>query len=158
MPRLITNKQTSTVAPGSTNPEAANACTLTYQEYLAQREELTESLENLQALATDFKENIITPFQQVSPDIAMGEYFVIPVNELRTMIDTPDNPEFIHICNAVRKPGEGDKQFPVVILMPVAKKSNGTNGTTFNILNTESTVFLEAYPCPPDPRCPKISA
>lgn len=155
MPQLFTNGSRKPIEPSAT--ATANICTATYEEYRAQR--LLENVtgEDLQTLTADFKTKVIDSLKSNNPDIEMGEYFVIPVAEIRQMLDSGDNPEFIHVCNALRATVNSQQEtkfFPVTILVPV-KKTGEAGKENYEVCQTAASFFCEAYPCPPDPRCPK---
>ncbi|MEJ0102756.1 MAG: hypothetical protein WDO19_09465 [Bacteroidota bacterium] len=158
MPKLLTNNSRKPIPQPTTSK--ISFCISSYEEYIAQREiqdDITQ--ENIQQLTTDFKEKISDPINALNPDIEMGEYFVIPVNELKQMLESGDDPDFIHVCNALRETknlaGE-TKTFPVSILVPVKKVTEGGE-MVHKVCNAENSIYIEAYPCPPDPRCPKTN-
>jgi hypothetical protein len=115
--------------------------------------------EKISQLTERFKIRISDPLDVINPDLEMGQYFVIPIKEIREMLDSHPDIEFVHVCNALRETtnSENDKKvFPVVVLVPLAK--NNAPVPFYEVCNTANTVFVEAYPCPPDPRCPKPTA
>lgn len=157
MPTLITNSSRKPVLPSQT--VSSVFCVSTYEEYLDQREELPDfTQENVKSLTADFKDSVIDPMKQADPDVEMGEYFVIPVAELRRMLDSGDNPDFVHICSALRSTettNNSRKKFSVSIIVPVKKDVDASGIDIHVICNSANTVFLESYPCPPDPHCPE---
>lgn len=154
MPKLKTNRTRSVIPPSS---NSRHICISTYEEYVEQREEQPNiSNENVEELTENFKKNISQPLRQLNPDIEMGEYYVIPVAELKEMLDADQNVEFIHVCNALRgvKNSQGEvKAFPVTILVPYQKTIIDSQ-PVFEACKNGNSVYIEAYPCPPDPRCP----
>ena len=139
----------------------ATYCISSYEEYLEQRTTETDiTSEKIEDLTRSYKINIADPIHTINPNIEMGEYFVIPVEELREMIDrSGDSPQFIHVCCALRSltnaNGE-EKKFPVVVLVPIAKSQAQDGSESYGICRNANSVYCEAYPCPPDPRCPSI--
>jgi hypothetical protein len=115
------------------------------------------STQGIEALTERFKTQIANPLNILNPNMAMGEYFVIPVSEITELLsNTGDTPEFIHIYNAVRetKNSQGEtKTFPVAILVPVSKQKIDSDEVFLNC-STKDTVYIEAYPCPPAVGCP----
>lgn len=158
MPKLITNANRVINKPQPPFPLPANVCTSSYDQYVAQRQVLPDvTNENVEALTEKFKAQISDPIHQLNPSIEMGQYFVIPVAELRQMLDdSGDDPEFIHICSALRDTtnsmGEF-KTFPVSILVPV-KKTVVNGSDTYAVCKNQDSVYIESYPCPPSPGCP----
>jgi len=154
MPKLKTNKTRNVIGP-STSRE--HICISTYMEYVSQREEQNDvTKEKIDELTEKYKLRISQPLHALSPSIEMGEYFVIPVTELREMLDADSKAEFIHICNALRdvRNTQGElKTFPVTILVPF-QKNIVNNEEVFEACKSDNSVYVEAYPCPPDPRCP----
>jgi hypothetical protein len=163
MPKLFTNRDRKIVAPAQTTD--VGYCINSYDSYLKQRViQKNISIENIENLTADFKTKISDPIHVINNNLEMGQYFVIPVSELREMLgweDTSDQkgkPAFIHICNALRemKTSTGVvKTFPVTILVPIEKNISTIGEETYKVCNNEDSVFIEAYPCPPDPRCPQ---
>ncbi|MBK8609201.1 MAG: hypothetical protein IPL84_04460 [Chitinophagaceae bacterium] len=158
MPKLKTNAEriiTLGIQPPVTSPAK---CTSTYDEYKDQRVEQSDlAAENIEELTDRFKTKISAPIKAINPNMEMGEYFVIPVSELREMLDASgDNPEFIHICNAIREAPNSEgvaKTFPVVFLVPVKQTViNGDN--VYSVCKNTNSVYIEAYPCPPSTNCP----
>jgi hypothetical protein len=162
MPKLKTNQSRKITVPVPPGP-IVNHCISSYEEYVQQRTTETDiTKEKIEDLTRSYKSNIADPIHTINPNIEMGEYFVIPVSELREMIDqSGDNPEFIHICCALRSLtnsiGEV-KKFPVVVLVPVAKSQTQDGSESYEICRKDNSVYCEAYPCPPDPRCPTSKA
>jgi hypothetical protein len=157
MPKLLTNSSRKPIPEPVGNQ--LGFCISSYEEYVAQRETQNDvSQENIQQLTADFKTKISTPIKTINPNMEMGEYFVLPVNEIKQMLESGDNPDFIHVCNALRdtKNASGvTKTFPVVILVPVKKITALDGVESHEVCKNTNSVYLEAYPCPPDPRCPK---
>lgn len=161
MPILFTNESRKPNLPMLSTK--SNFCVSSYEEYLLQRVPVKDvKAENIEQLTSDFKTRVAIPVQQKSPDIEMGEYFVIPVSELQQMLSSGDNPEFIKVCNALRRTRNSkneEKLFPVTVLVPMARMTvpttDGGTAQSHEVCNNEHSVFIEAYPCPPDPRCPK---
>jgi hypothetical protein len=159
MPILITNTSRRPTLP---SPSVITGfCVSSYSEYVSQRVEVPNVMqENIKQLTTDFKNKISTPVNALNSNIEMGEYFVIPVPELRRMLDSADNPDFIHICNALRDTPNTNgvmKTFPVSILVPV-KKITEDGEDRHEVCNNQFTLYLEAYPCPPHPHCPRVNS
>ena len=158
MPKLFTNSSRTILKPTvpPQNPEPPiNDCILTFEEYAAQRIQLPDiTTENIISLTDRFKTQIEDPMKNVDPNLAMGEYFTIPVTELKTLLATDgDNPEFIQICNAVRQQTNSAgivKSFPVVFIVPVKKNEMQT---AYEICDNEDSICIEAYPCPPAVGC-----
>jgi hypothetical protein len=158
MPKLKTNKDRVISAP---DPKRESGfCIASYDDYLAQRVEVPDvSAEKVKEITNNFRMSISEPVHKLNPSIEMGEYFVIPVKELREMLDkSGDKPEFIHVCNGLRtvKNSAGDTMlFPVTIIVPYERVKNSQGKEEISICKNPNSVFIEAYPCPPDPRCPK---
>lgn len=158
MPKLKTNAERIVLRANELPVTSPAKCTSTYDEYKNQRvEESNLASENIEELTDRFRNKISAPIKAINPNMEMGEYFVIPVSELREMLDTSgDNPEFIHICNAIREVPNSQgvaKTFPVVFLVPVKQTTiNGDNA--YSVCKNTNSVYIEAYPCPPSANCP----
>ena len=161
MLKLKTNAESKIFKPTIPVPPGSNICMSTYDQYKNQRVSKDISTQNIEDLTNRFKTGIAAPLNTINPDLAMGEYFVIPVSEITELLSsTGDTPEFIHIYNAVRETTNSQgqlKTFPVVILVPVSKQTiNGTEG--YANCTKDNTVYVEAYPCPPAAGCPNSSS
>lgn len=160
MPKLKTNeKRNVVVVPNPEITEPGLFCTASYDDYLKQRVEVEDfNHSEVQDITEVFHSSISNPVHVLNPLIEMGEYFVIPVRELREMLDhSGDNPEFIHVCNGLRsvKNSAGDTlKFPVTVLVPY-ERVKGEARDEIRVCERKNSVYIEAYPCPPDPRCPK---
>jgi len=158
MPKLKTNATRRIITPPPTSPSPPfGLCTNTYDKYVAQRvDEPDVTSENIESLTQNFKIQISDPVHALNPDIEMGQYFVIPVSELREMLDgSGDDPEFVHICNAVRRAPNSDgvlKTFPVAIVVPV-KKTTTDGEDHYAVCKNQNSVYIESFPCPPAPGC-----
>lgn len=169
MPKLWTNKAREFSMP---NPNSTTdmACITTYDEYLKQREHTCNvKMEKIDGLTNDFKKKVSDPVKLISNQtVQMGEHFVIPVKELKEMLNNSgDNPEFIQVFNAMRETivddcdskGNAIKTrifFPVAILVPFERKV--VDGKLkVAPCEQENSVYIETYPCPPDPRCPSLN-
>jgi len=159
MPKLFTNNG----APDPSNsesPDEQSKPPMTYQEYLNQRtiqENVTEDYV-LQQNAS-FMQGAAVPAQQNNPSVQMGEYFVIPVTELRQMLDSGDNPDFIHVYNALKSNANSNSSTAFTqstILVPVKKVTNDNGAEVHVRANSANTFYIEAYSCPPDKRCPPL--
>ena len=158
MPKLKTNKY-SVITAHDLNTERG-LCIASYDDYLAQRVEVPDvSVENIEEITNSFRTAISGPVHTLNPSIEMGEYFVIPVQELREMLDkSGDSPEFIHVCNGLRsmQNSAGEiKLFPVTIMVPYERVKDSGGVEVISVCKKANSVYIEAYPCPPDPRCPK---
>lgn len=164
MPKLFTNSSRTILrpqvpSPTRPQPPIINECTLMFDDYAAQRIQLPEiTTENITSLTEKFKTQVEAPMKTVDPNLAMGEYFTIPVSELKTLLaETGDNPEFIQICNAVRQQTNAAgviKSFPVVFMVPV--KKNAVQDA-YEICDNIDSIYIEAYPCPPAVGCATIN-
>jgi hypothetical protein len=158
MPKMYTNNQGKPVEPVVGTP--ADSCVKTHDEFKAQRVlNSNVTFDSIQQITEQFKTEVILPLRASKPDLEMGEYFVVPVDEIRNMLAACANAEFIHISNAIRttknRAGE-DKKFPVAILAPILKMVQGGN-LTYDVFKDTSAMYIEAYPCPPDPNCPNLA-
>jgi len=157
MPKMYTNKALKPVQPTTT--DKAKFCVSSYEEYEAQRVEINTSFPEIQVLTESYRSSISSPLRTLNPNLEMGEYFVIPVKEIQDVLNSCEGVKFIHVCNAVRDvintAGEA-KKFPVTILVPIVKKTNGVQ-EEYKVCDDPDSKYIEAYPCPPDPKCPKIN-
>ena len=158
MPKLKTNAARLVVRANEEPIGSRAKCTSTYDEYRGQRVEQPDvEDENIEELTDRFRTKISAPIKAINPNMEMGEYFVIPVSELREMLDASgDNPEFIHICNAIREAPNSEgvaKTFPVVFLVPV-KQTVIDGNNAYSVCKNNNSVYIEAYPCPPSINCP----
>lgn len=155
MPKIYTNTAKTPVQPTPKIP--SDACVTSYNDYAAQRTLEPAVFADLQTLTDSFKNRISNPIHVLNPDVEMGQYFVIPVKEITDMLNSCQNIEFIHVCNALRdttnSKGE-NKTFPVTLLVPIIKTTVDGN-PAYDVCQDANAKYIEAYPCPPDPRCPK---
>ena len=158
MPKILTNTKKEPVPPPVGGTPSDTACVTSYQQYAAQRTSETVDFNTIQSLTESFKRRISDPLRILNPDIEMGEYFVIPINELKQLIDTCKDAEFVHIYNALRdtKNSAGvNKTFPVTVIVPIVKTKNDARADVYVPSNDANATYIESYPCPPDPNCPK---
>lgn len=157
MPKIYTNNQKKPVpqrSAASTDP-----CIISYQDYSAQRTLEPIQFTDIQKLTEAFKVRISDPLDVLNPDLEIGQYFVIPVAELQDMLAKAPKAEYVHVCNALRDTtnSSGDtKTFPITVLVPVEKTVDAIGASIHQISKSDDSIYIEAYPCPPDPRCPAI--
>jgi hypothetical protein len=157
MPKILTNTKKEPVQQRVGTP-VDTACVLSYKEYADQRKSETVDFKTIQTLTDSFKTRISDPLGRLNPDIEMGEYFVIPINELKELINTCPDAEFVHIYNALRdtrNTAGQNKTFPVTVIVPIIKTKNESGNDVYAPSNDASATYIESYPCPPDPNCPK---
>ncbi|SRR5258705_6618077 len=157
MPKIFTNTKKEPVK-SSTASAPITACVNSYQQYAAQRISDTVDFNAIQTLTDSFRKRISDPIDTINPDVEMGQYFVIPIAEIKQLIETSKDIEFIHIYNAlrdVRNSAGENKTFPVSIIVPIIKTKNSVNADVYAPSNDADATYIEAYPCPPDPNCPK---
>lgn len=156
MPKMYTNKNPRLALPTQAS-DVAKACTSSYDDYVAQRTKKSDvNFPELQDLTTQFRTHITDRIGQINANVEMGDYFVIPVQEIKDMLDQNKNATFIHISNALRKVDNSSKLIPVTIITPVAKTSTSL-GEAYLVCQDPESVYIESYPCPPDPQCPKAA-
>jgi hypothetical protein len=157
MPILITNDKRTPVIQ---IPGTPGICVKSYQDYVSQRVDSLDTHENITQLTEDYKSKVVEPLKAINANIVVGEYFVIPVPELRRMLDSADQPDFVHICNAVRDAKNQNNEtitFPVSILVPI-KKVDINGEEAHAVCKSNTSIYLEAFPCPPHPNCPHTSS
>ncbi len=165
MPKLFTNNSSQSFSALDNTAQPTNLEILqneepiTYQEYLDQR--IVQ--EDVSAAYVDqhnafFTQDVTVPLQISNPAVQMGEYFVIPVAELRQMLDSEDNPEFIHVYNGLKSDVTAYNA-PLMkqsaILVPVKKVITASGEELHERCNSVKTFFIELFSCPPDRRCPR---
>ncbi|GHN02296.1 hypothetical protein WSM22_37850 [Cytophagales bacterium WSM2-2] len=161
MPKIYTNPTGQPVPQSPPLPAGsppANSCVISYQQYKNQRVSKAVNLSDIQSMTDSFKKRISDPIGVLNPDIEMGQYFVIPIDEIRAMLNScKEEVQFVHVCNALRytKNSDGEtKIFPVTIVVPVVQGKDESGRDIFEVCQEEDTIYTEAYPCPPDPHCP----
>ncbi|OYU56664.1 MAG: hypothetical protein CFE25_05410 [Chitinophagaceae bacterium BSSC1] len=157
MPKLFTNSDRK---PSIPDTKRFNACTNSYESYLEQRVLLDDfSSEKLTSLTKNYQTLVIDKFKELDPTLEFGQYFVIPVQEIKKMLAAEDdNADFIHICFAVRQTTNSKNElisYPVTILVPVKKTIDTDGEPVHEYCKSEKSTYIEAFPCPPDRRCPK---
>lgn len=158
MPKLKTNDNRRITLPKPQVP--SNVCSYTYEQYRDQRVTIDNvPSTEIQALTTDFKTSISDPIHNLNPEIEMGQYFVVPVQEIMAMLSVAnEDATFIHICNGLRHQTNSNgekKSFTVTILVPVHKVTKNKI-ESYEVCDGADSIYVETYPCPPDPRCPTV--
>jgi hypothetical protein len=82
-------------------------------------------------------------------DIFVGEYFIFNIAELKALIEMSPEADYIHVYN-----GLNEKNYNMLYAIPVNSSANENKiaGPDKDVI-TNTSLLLEAFPCPPDPRC-----
>jgi hypothetical protein len=82
-------------------------------------------------------------------DIFLGEYHIFNIAELKALIEMSPEADYIHIYN-----GLNEKNYNMLYAIPVNSSANQNKiaGPDKEVI-TNTSLLLEAFPCPPDPRC-----
>jgi hypothetical protein len=93
-----------------------------------------------------FKESVIRQLTQASPQVKIGEYFLFKVSELKKLIESAPEADHVRFHNTV-----DEEHYHRLFAIPVHSTAKHEDKEVIN----KTSVLLDSFPCPPDPRCPK---
>jgi|ERR1022692_3265613 hypothetical protein len=137
------------ITSGSVNEKTeTNARASSYEEYSNSRKEVPfdEKAQHAFHKGKDvFNKSVIQHLSQTSPQIKIGEYFVFRISELKKLIESSPEADHIRFHNSV-----DEHNYHKLYAVPVHSKAIPENKEVIN----KTSVLLDSFPCPPDPRCP----
>jgi hypothetical protein len=137
---------TSGPAP-TTQKENTNATGSAYEQHSNSRKEVPfdEKAQDTFSRGKDaFKKAVIGHLAAASPEVKVGEYFLFKVSELKKLIESSPEADYIRFQNTV-----DEQHYQRLYAVPVHSKAKQENKEVIN----KTSVLLDSYPCPPDPRC-----
>jgi hypothetical protein len=121
----------------------------TYEEYSNSRKEVPfdeKAAEAFEKGKNLFKESVIGHLSKSSSKVKVGEYFLFKVSELKKLTESSPEADHIRFHNTV-----DENHYHKLVAVPVQSTSKSENKEVIN----KTSLLLDSYPCPPDPRCPK---
>jgi len=85
--------------------------------------------------------------------ITIGEHYVVKISELKALFEASPEGDYIHIYNSL-----DENKSNIIFIIPVdSTKHVKEGGFSKKEILTPTSFLIAAFPCPPDPRCPKFS-
>jgi len=92
-----------------------------------------------------FKKAVIGHLATSAPEVKIGEHFLFKVSELKKLIESSPEADHVRFHNTV-----DEQHYHRLYAVPVHSKAKQENKEVIS----KTSVLLDSYPCPPDPRCP----
>jgi hypothetical protein len=126
-------------------------CTFGYKAYAANRKMISFDEAKFKTSRTRFIDHVVKPITEISGgQIMLGRYFVYKVSDIKAMLEESCDCDYVHLHNRV-----DDQGYNKLVMMPYkSTEDNGQERKTESETLGDTTILLEALPCPPHPFCP----
>ena len=96
---------------------------------------------------TKFKNLVIAKAFEGPDNIKIGEHYLLKISDLKALFEASPDADYLHLHNTL-----DDTNSTFLYAIPSNSKSKSADREIL----TETSILLAAFPCPPDPRCPKF--
>ena len=96
----------------------------------------------------NFYTKVITPLFQSADKIKIAQYFVFKISDLKALFEMSPEADYLHLHNTL-----DDNNANNLYAIP----ANSESETAQKEIISETSLMVVAFPCPPDPRCPKYT-